>query len=489
MLKAPLFGAAISGEVDYPDQRQHHFSVVVCVRPPNLSQELKGLGCEINNGMLAEGKDGYCILCLDFKDASDIYMSTSIKFPSTDSTLPVRAEHRDRKERKHYIDDWALGDEEIEGRRSFHLDEKIETDRFPQCFVKEMQGIDFNLAYLQKHGFNMPLLFRDKAGLGLRVPSSNFSVNDVRMCVGYFWGLLEDLLCSGRGLQYGETCFQEIVEFVESRVVSLLECDVSIQKSSRRVLDVMDVNTQKNVEMTMKEWQKYYEDTNKDKLLNVISLEFSHTKLEYYVQTPTVFGILQVQVTAQIQELYTKQAALRVRQIDWVDCVWPKHLKESQTESTNVIDEMMYPKIFWLIPPTERNLQLYEHWVLSGKQADVFFGDTVEKCGRVTLTSGNTFFIPTGWIHAVYTPLDSLVFGGNFLHSFGIDKQLKTAQVEDTTHVPQKFRYPFFTEMLWYVLERYVHCLLGRSHLDEGGGGEPEPVKSGSNKHTHLTPQ
>nr|CAD7462039.1 unnamed protein product [Timema tahoe] len=212
-----------------------------------------------------------------------------------------------------------------------------------------------------------------------------------------------------------------------------------------------------------------------------------------------------------------------VRQIDWVDCVWPKHLKESQTESTNVIDEMMYPKvqkyclmsvkgcytdfhvdfggtsvwyhilkgskIFWLIPPTERNLQLYEHWVLSGKQADVFFGDTVEKCGRVTLTSGNTFFIPTGWIHAVYTPLDSLVFGGNFLHSFGIDKQLKTAQVEDTTHVPQKFRYPFFTEMLWYVLERYVHCLLGRSHLDEGGGGEPEPVKSGSNKHTHLTPQ
>nr|CAD7413287.1 unnamed protein product [Timema poppensis] len=154
--------------------------------------------------------------------------------------------YRDRKERKHYIDDWALGDEEIEGRRSFHLDEKIETDRFPQCFVKEMQGIEneailknlrqeqnetriiaqtllsdatttqlmlegvekateeeakkklhsdavqktveklknFNLAYLQKHGFNMPLLFRDKAGLGLRVPSSNFSVNDVRMCVG-----------------------------------------------------------------------------------------------------------------------------------------------------------------------------------------------------------------------------------------------------------------------------------------------------------------
>lgn len=47
---------------------------------------------------------------------------------------------RDRKERKHYTDDWALGDEEIEGRRSFRLDDKMESDRFPQCFVKEMIG-------------------------------------------------------------------------------------------------------------------------------------------------------------------------------------------------------------------------------------------------------------------------------------------------------------------------------------------------------------
>lgn len=92
-------------------------------------------------------------------------------------------------------------------------------------------------------------------------------------------------------------------------------------------------------------------------------------------------------------------------------------------------------KVFWLIPPTEHNLDLYERWVLSGKQSDIFFGDTVEKCARIILQEGNTFFIPTGWIHAVYTPKDSLVFGGNFLHSYGIEKQLKIAQVEDTTKV------------------------------------------------------
>lgn len=263
---------------------------------------------------------------------------------------------------------------------------------------------NFFFSYLQQHGFNIPLLIKEKTGLGLQVPSPNFSINDVRMCVG-----------------------------------------------SRRILDVMDVNTQKNLEMTMKEWQKYYEDTNKKKLLNVISLEFSQTKLENYVQSPKI-----------------------VRQVDWVDVVWPLKLKNAQIEGTNLIEDMMYPKVqkyclmsvkncftdfhidfggtsvwyhilkgskvFWLIPPTQENLQLYEKWVLSGKQSDIFFGDTVEKCGRVYLTAGNTFLIPTGWIHAVYTPEDSLVFGGNFLHSYGIVKQLKVAQVEDSTKVPQKFR-------------------------------------------------
>ena len=38
----------------------------------------------------------------------------------------------------------------------------------------------------------------------------------------------------------------------------------------------------------MKEWVKYYENTDRDRLLNVISLEFSHTKLENYVESPNL---------------------------------------------------------------------------------------------------------------------------------------------------------------------------------------------------------
>lgn len=70
------------------------------------------------------------------------------------------------------------------------------------------------------------------------------------------------------------------------------------------------------------------------------------------------------------------------------------------------------------------------------------------------------------------------------MHSFGILKQLKIAKVEDSTKVPQKFRYPFFTEMLWYVLAKYVHTLLGRSHLE----GEPNREHElADHPHIHLT--
>ena len=154
-------------------------------------------------------------------------------------------------------------------------------------------------------------------------------------------------------------------------------------------------------------------------------------------------------------------------------------------------------KIFWLIPPTDDNLKLYEEWTLSGKQGDVFFGDTVAKCGKIILDPGNTLLIPSGWIHAVYTPEDSLVFGGNFLHSFAIEKQLRVAQIEELTKVPTKFRFPFFNELQWYALDKYAWSLLGRTHIEEeedvmatlfGEKWERQEHTMGLS-HQHITPQ
>uniref|UniRef100_A0A673AY18 Lysine-specific demethylase 2B-like n=1 Tax=Sphaeramia orbicularis TaxID=375764 RepID=A0A673AY18_9TELE len=90
-------------------------------------------------------------------------------------------------------------------------------------------------------------------------------------------------------------------------------------------------------------------------------------------------------------------------------------------------------KVFWLVPPTKHNLALYEDWALSGKQSDIFLGDRADGCQRVELKQGYTFFIPSGWIHAVYTPEDTLVFGGNILHSFNIPMQLTIHEIENRT--------------------------------------------------------
>jgi F-box/leucine-rich repeat protein 10/11 len=52
--------------------------------------------------------------------------------------------------------------------------------------------------------------------------------------------------------------------------------------------------------------------------------------------------------------------------------------------------------VFWLIPPTPQNLELYENWVLSGKQGDIFLGDKAQDCQRIELKQGYTFMIPSG---------------------------------------------------------------------------------------------
>uniref|UniRef100_A0A8K9WUD8 [histone H3]-dimethyl-L-lysine(36) demethylase n=1 Tax=Oncorhynchus mykiss TaxID=8022 RepID=A0A8K9WUD8_ONCMY len=357
-------------------------------------------------------------------------------FPSSSShssslfPLPLSPSLQRSGTRRRYHDD-GISDDEIEGKRTFDLEEKLTSERFTSDRVKRMEGKDLTFEYIQRGGLRDPIIFEKPDGLGIKMPDPDFSVNDVKIFVG-----------------------------------------------SRRMMDVMDVSTQKGIEMSMAQWRRYYETppSQRDKLYNVISLEFSHTKLENLVQRPASVDI-----------------------IDWVDNMWPRHLKERQRDSTNSITDMQYPKVqkyclmsvqgcytdfhidfggssvwyhilrggkvFWLIPPTPQNLELYEDWVLSGKQGDIFLGDKAQDCQRIELKQGYTFMIPSGWIHAVYTPVDTLVFGGNFLHSFNIPMQLNIYSIEDRTRVPAKFRYPFYYEMCWYVLERYLFSLTNTSYL------------------------
>ncbi|TMS22808.1 Lysine-specific demethylase 2A [Larimichthys crocea] len=242
--------------------------------------------------------------------------------------------------RRRYHDD-GISDEEIDGRRMFDLEEKVNSQRFSSDRVLRMEGKDFSYEFVQRGGLRDPIIFERPDGLGLKMPDPDFSVNDVKMFVG-----------------------------------------------SRRMIDVMDVSTQKGTEMSMAQWTRYYETPppQREKLYNVISLEFSHTKLENLVRRPTTVDL-----------------------IDWVDNMWPRHLKERQRDSTNCINDMQYPKV-----------QKYCLMSVEGCYTDfhIDFGGT------------------SVWYH---------ILRG--------------------TKVPVKFRYPFYYEMCWYVLERYVFSMTKTSYL------------------------
>ena len=192
--------------------------------------------------------------------------------------------------------------------------------------------------------------------------------------------------------------------------------------------------------------------------MNVISLEFSHTKLAEKVRRPMV-----------------------VRELDWVETVWPRasnppkvqlyclmSVRQCYTDfhidfgGTSVFYHVLSgQKVFYFIRPTEENLRKYEKWSSSPNQSETFLGDLVQVCYECRLSAGETMIIPSGWIHAVFTPVDSMVIGGNFLHGFNIPMQLRIHQIEERTNVPEKFRFPNFSRMMWYAADHYKKELAG----------------------------
>ncbi|XP_038054514.1 histone lysine demethylase PHF8-like isoform X2 [Patiria miniata] len=270
-----------------------------------------------------------------------------------------------------------------------------------------LHGSELNVPYLERHGFTQPILVESKEGLGLQVPPQTFTVGDVERYVG-----------------------------------------------SMRDIDAIDVPRQNECKMPMRQWVEYYNSPNRDKVLNVISLEFSGTKLSNLVHAPTV-----------------------VREISWVDNIWPDQLpedchygkpevskyclmgvKDSYTDfhvdfgGTSVWYHVLRgEKVFFMIRPTIENLQKYEDWNSSPHQSEIFLGDRVDCCYKCVIKQGQTLFIPTGWIHAVLTPVDSLVFGGNFLHSFNIPVQIQIYNLERRLKTPPRFQFPWFETTMWFA--------------------------------------
>ncbi|KAI9282676.1 hypothetical protein BY458DRAFT_496958 [Sporodiniella umbellata] len=240
--------------------------------------------------------------------------------------------------------------------------------------------------------------------------------------------------------------------------------DLSVQQIADWVgreteIEVMDVATQAEITgWTLGRWADYFSQPVRDRIRNVISLEISGTVLAEKITRPQV-----------------------VRDMDWVDLVWPKQkmdsrpkvqlyclmgTKDSYTDfhidfggSSVFYHVLSGQKTFYLIEPTSKNLKKYQKWSSSPDQSSTFFGDLVKECFLIELNAGHTMFIPTGWIHSVYTNQDAIVIGGNFLHSLNTATQLRVYQIEQATQIPSKFRFPYYQQTNWYALEAFDRWL------------------------------
>jgi JmjC domain, hydroxylase/Jumonji helical domain len=213
-------------------------------------------------------------------------------------------------------------------------------------------------------------------------------------------------------------------------------------------------------------------DQQRPRVLNQISLEFSHTPMIEKVLSPRF-----------------------VREMDWIDLVWPRERLADGSlarPSAEVYPNVQYycltsaggsytdfhvdfggtsvwyhvlsgEKDFCLIPPTKENLAIYEDWLCCPNQAEIFLPDRIPNPEtnvlRVSLKESQTLIIPTAWIHGVYTPKDSLVFGGNFLHGADIPLQLAVHCLESRARVPERFRFPHFLPMNFYAGGYYLDNL------------------------------
>ncbi|KAL9100462.1 MAG: hypothetical protein Q9163_004165 [Psora crenata] len=225
-------------------------------------------------------------------------------------------------------------------------------------------------------------------------------------------------------------------------------------------VEVIDVKSQngEHRKWNMRRWADYYENQNDNKIVrNVISLEVSQSRLGRLIRRPQIVRDLDLQDSVWPGNLLAKGDFPRVQfycLMSVADCFTDFHIDFGGSSVFYHI--LKGKKTFFFIPPKEKNLKKYEEWCMSPAQNWSFLPDRTKECYRVDLSEGDTMLIPSGWIHAVWTPEDSLVIGGNFLTRMNYGMQLRIAQVEKATGVARKFRYPHFQKLHWYTALRYL---------------------------------
>ncbi|KAF9884721.1 JmjC domain-containing histone demethylation protein 1 [Aspergillus nanangensis] len=269
--------------------------------------------------------------------------------------------------------------------------------------------------------------------------------------------LLEHTPDNDQGFEQVADCGQDQLDMVIPQGLTV-RAVAELYGPEERV-EVIDVKSQQGEDKrwTMQKWADYYESTGPKVVRNVISLEISQSKLGKLIRRPKVVRDLDLQDAIWPEEFkavgdYPKVQFYCLMSV--ADCYTDFHIDFGGSSVYYHI--LKGKKTFFFIPPKDKHLKKYEEWCNSPAQDSTFLGDQTKECYRVDLSEGDTMLIPSGWIHAVWTPENSLVIGGNFLTRLNYGMQIKIAKIEKDTKVPRKFRYPFFQKIQWYTALKYL---------------------------------
>uniref|UniRef100_F1KWA0 Lysine-specific demethylase 7A n=1 Tax=Ascaris suum TaxID=6253 RepID=F1KWA0_ASCSU len=240
-----------------------------------------------------------------------------------------------------------------------------------------------------------------------------------------------------------------------------------------RMVDTIDVYKQHTYQMSFGRFYELFMAKERPRLYNILSLEFSNSKLSKIVQPPKLVAELSwvrkfwAQGDTPISHMITSKSILNqhLKAKPEVELFCLVGMKDSYTDfhidfggSSVWYHVFEGQKVFYVVAPTEENLIRFTDYQNSWSRTELFFGDLVPKGSifKVVVNAGETLMIPAGWIHAVWTPCDSLVFGGNFLHSLNIEMQLRIYEMEVFLETDDRFMFPSFELVNWYA----AACLL-----------------------------
>ena len=276
-------------------------------------------------------------------------------------------------------------------------------------------------------------------------------------------GLMQEISLLEEWLSDGVEC-QSVPDYGQDALDMVMPRDLTVRMVAdlygpEEKVEVIDVKSQngENKKWNMKRWADYYESSGNKTVRNVISLEVSQSKLGRLIRRPQIVRELDLQDSVWPLELQAKGEYPRVQLyclMSVADCFTDFHIDFGGSSVFYHI--LKGKKTFLFIPPKEKHLKKYEEWCLSPAQNWTFLADQTKECYRVDLVEGDTMLIPAGWIHAVWTPEDSLVIGGNFLTRMHYGMQLRVAQAEKVTGVARKFRYPHYQKIHWYTALQYL---------------------------------